>query len=515
MMNGSRGLDLNHTHTAPAGGRQRTEHLFIEEVGVNVTGRPSEAIAVNGSIPAPLLRWREGDDVTVQVTNRLCEPTSIHWHGLLVAASMDGVPDVSAPAIQPGETFSYHFRLAQSGTYWYHSHSGGQWSRGFYGPIIIEPDPSVPDLYTADRDYTVMLADWSDETPEQVFALLQARGTADVDLNVGRTGEKPNDEMSADATHAELMRAELGEVKGYTFLMNGKTSLDNWIALFGTREKVRLRFINAAAMTYFDVRIPQLSMQVIQADGQDVEPTRVDQFRFGPGETYDVLVEPEAGAAYTVFAQALDRSGYVRGTLVERAGASAPVPPMDPPPLSAATSQPGPDAGGDAWRDPSGRRVLQYSDLRAHRPNRDAESVGPPSAVVVLSPTGPPSTEVVLRLTGGMQPYVWSVEGPDGPRTEPVRITAGERVRLRIINETMMGHPMHFHGVFMELQNGRPAEFAPRKHTIAVPPHETVVADIVFGEAGPWAFHCHLLFHVLAGMITVVQVAPSLTPAEQ
>lgn len=486
--------------------------LAIDRLGVNFTGSRRNAVAINGTVPGPLLRLREGEDVELNVTNRLDEDTSIHWHGLLVPPGMDGVPGLSFPGIRPGETFQYRFTLRQSGTYWYHSHSGLQEQQGHYAPIIIEP--AGPEPYSSDREHVIVLSDWTDENPMEVLRNLKGDGGyynfgkrtvpwffRDLVRSPGATIRDRDmwGRMRMDPT-------DIADVSGatYTFLMNGRASGDNWTALFRPGERVRLRFINASAMTYFDVKIPGLRMRVVQADGQDVEPVDVDEFQIAVAETYDVIVEPQAGMAYTIFAQSLDRSGYARGTLAERDGATTAIPPMDARPLrtmadmgmaghdghEAMAEMPAmPEHAGHAM--PMSPKKLAYADLRALVPNRDVRE---------------PEREVIVRLTGDMERYFWTLNNRKLSQSEPIGLRLGERVRLKLVNETMMEHPMHLHGVFVELQNGQQAVHAPRKHTVSVPPFQTVETHLTFDEAGPWAFHCHLLLHMATGMFVKVMV---------
>ncbi len=554
--------------------------LIIDERGVNFTGERRTGVAANGSIPAPLLRFREGEDVTIRVTNRLDEDTSIHWHGLLVPADMDGVPAFSFPGIKPGETFTYHYRVKQSGTYWYHSHSGGQEPKGLYGPLII--DPAGRDPIQAEREYVVVLSEWSDEDPHEVLGNLKKESdyynfSRPTLLGFFRNLFNPPKRSTRGAVVNErlmwarmrMQRTDISDVSGFTFLFNGRTPDQNWTGLFAPGERVRLRLINASSMTYFDVKVPGLRMTVVQADGQDVEPVVVDQIRMGVAETYDVIVEPAAGLAYTIFAQAMDRTGYARGTLAEREGASAPIPALDPRPVRTMADMgdmggmhmegmdmPGMDMGGMQHGQPEGMhakgdsasaespmagmdmdhmnmdhgtthdtampgmamapvpvsnaplpkmlesaglpvtpgwRVLRYSDLRACTPNVDLRQ---------------PEREVVLHLTGDMERYFWTINEKKLSESEPILLRQGERAKLTFINETMMDHPMHLHGVFMELQNGAEPAHAPRKHTVSVPPAETLVTHLTFHEPGTWALHCHLMYHMMTGMFTRVVVTP-------
>ena len=576
------------------GATATVHNLSIDRRGVRVGKHSGNAVLVNNSLPAPLLRFREGEDVVIHVTNRMREDTSIHWHGFLVPFGMDGVPGFSFPGIKPGETFTYRFQIHQSGTYWYHSHSGGQEQEGLYGPIII--DPAEPPPYAFDRDYVVMLSDWSAEPAEQIMAHLKKNSSW---YNYQRRtvpqffkalfhakSAAARDAIVDDRLMWAKMRmdaTDISDVTGatYTYLVNGKAPEDNWTALFRAGERVRLRFINGSSMTFFDVRIPGLQMTVVQSDGQDIKPVTVDEMRLGVAETYDVIVEPRAGQAYSIFAQALDRSGYARGTIAERAGQVAPIPPMDPRPLRtmdmagmdmsgtnmsdmpATKSQPAahaapsamnhgmmamgdsthvdsaravhrvaempgmtgmPDKGTmadmpgmahgdsaiattpehavqaaqDAAGNPgAGRRKLTYTDLEALTPNHDVR---------------PPQHEIVLHLTGDMARYFWTINGEKLSESEPIRIRQWDRVQIKMINETMMDHPMHLHGVFMEVQNGRPVANAPRKHTVIVPPFETATVQITALEPGAWAFHCHLLYHMMTGMFVKVLIDPAPKP---
>ncbi|UQB42219.1 copper resistance system multicopper oxidase [Thiomicrospira microaerophila] len=311
--------------------------LVVDETRVNYTGRDRRAITINGSLPAPTLRWQEGETVTIRVTNRLNVDTSIHWHGLILPFDMDGVPGVSFDGIKPGETFTYSFTLEQSGTYWYHSHSGMQEQQGMYGAIIIDPIEADPVAY--DREQIVLLSDWTDEDPHRIIEKLKIKGhyynrneptVLDFWRDVRELGFRGAMQKRQMWQQMRMSPTDLADITGYTytFLTNGLHPDHNWTTLFKPGEKVRLRYINASAATYFDVRIPGLVMSVVQADGQNVQPVAVDEFRFGPGETYDVIVEPKQ-QAYTLFAQSIDRSGVSRGTLAVREGLTAPVPEMD------------------------------------------------------------------------------------------------------------------------------------------------------------------------------------------
>jgi len=527
-------------------------NLTIAETSVNFTGAPRVATTVNGSIPAPTLRWREGDTVTLRVTNRLAEETSIHWHGMLPPYQMDGVPGISFKGIAPGETFTYRFKVQQSGTYWYHSHSGMQEQTGLYGAIIV--DPASADPIRADLDYVVQLSDWTDEDPMRVFDKLKNQSDY-YNFNQPTAGDFFRDAAGEDVVSAiqkrhmwNMMRmnyTDLSDISAYTYtyLMNGTTPAGNWTGLFSPGEKVRLRFINSGSMTFFDMRIPGLKMTVVQADAQNVEPVTVDEFRIGPAETYDVIVTPEEGA-YTLFAQSMDRTGYARGTLAMRAGMTAAVPSLDKPePLTMADmmgnmgnmgngEMQGMNHGGMAMDhsahamggqvrvrharteygpsvdmrvdtprtnldDPgiglrnNGRRVLTYADLH---------TIGGPLD------TREPVREIELHLTGNMERYSWSLDGLEFGKSTPIHFRYGERLRVIFVNDTMMTHPMHLHGMWQELESpdGR---FQVRKHTIIVQPAQRVTFLATPDGLGRWAWHCHLFLHMHAGMMREVVVA--------
>ncbi|HUX33383.1 MAG TPA: copper resistance system multicopper oxidase [Gemmatimonadaceae bacterium] len=543
---------LDPTRYARLGrGRPETPIEFsIDRFGVHLSGSAGRAVGVNESVPGPLLRLREGENAVIRVTNHLDEPTSVHWHGLLVPTGMDGVPGFSFPGIAPGETFTYRFPVRQRGTYWYHSHSGGQEQQGLYGPIVI--DPADDDPIVADRDHVVMLSDWTDEDPARILAHLKMdsdyynyhrptlpglfRRLLDAATGADRKAVVAN---RAQWATMRMERSDISDVSGYTFLLNGQSAAKNWTGLFRAGERVRLRLINGSAMTYFDVRIPGLEMVVVQADGQDVEPVTVDQIRIAVAETYDVIVQPRGGTAYTIFAQAMDRTGYARGTLAEQVGVSAPVPPMDPRPvrtmadmgmgamagmdMKGSSQMPGMDMPAAGASPPTmghaplpidltsaglpetpGWRTLMYRELRARTTNADIR---------------PPTRDVELRLTGDMQRYFWTINGLKLSEAPPIRLQHGERVRLRFVNETMMDHPMHLHGMFTELQTGTDPARAPRKHTISIPPGTTIESHFTALETGVWAFHCHLLYHMMTGMMTRVVIDPpgaatSALPAE-
>lgn len=558
-----------------------TFNLAIDRLAFNVTGRPQTALAINGQVPAPILRWREGDTVTLNVTNRLAEPTSIHWHGIILPNPMDGVPGLTFSGIEPGQTFTYQFPVVQSGTYWYHSHSGFQEQQGIYGPLVIEPKAGYPQAF--DRDYVVFLSDWTDENPHTVMGNLkfqadyynrQQRTLGTFFQDVSRQGLAATIEDRLMWGEMRMSPTDILDINGstYTYLINGQPPVSNWTALFRPGERVRLRFINGSAMSIFDVRIPDLPMIVVQADGIDVRPVTVDQFRIGTAETYDVIVQPREDRAFTIFVQAEDRSGFARATLAPRSGMAAPVPPLDPRPMRTMAdmgmehgSMSGMDhgstggmqtnqgsmsgmnhgamggvqqmdhgsmsgmshgtagaaalMGNGAHRPPTylegqvgvdnvamttmsrvddpgagfppGRRVLRYTDLQALKPARDPR---------------PPSRDIVLHLTGNMERFMWGFDGKKySEAPDPILLRYGERVRFVLINDTMMEHPMHLHGMWSELENGH-GEYRPFKHTVLVKPAEQLSFLVTADAYGRWAFHCHLLFHMEAGMFREVRV---------
>lgn len=570
--------------------------LELGKTPVNITGKRATATAVNGLVPAPILRWREGDTVTLAVTNTLRETSSIHWHGIRAPSAMDGVPSLSFAGIAPGETFTYRIPLHQSGTYWYHSHSEFQEQTGLYGAIIIEPRDGYAQPF--DRDYVVLLSDWTDENPETIVSNLKFQSDY-YNFHQRTAGTFADDAATKGLAATVSDRLEWGrmrmsptdilDVSGatYTYLVNGQSPAANWTALFKPGERVRLRFINGSSMSIFDVRIPGLEMKVVQADGNDIKPVTVDEFRIGAAETYDVIVQPKEDRAFTIFAQAQDRTGFARGTLAPHAGMTAAIPALDPRPMRSMAdmgmagmdhgsmpgmkidhgSMPGMkmDAGdmasmpgmqhgamsgmdhgampgmmmdqgampgmkpgsgdmaemsgmktspsaaklkgvgvdnvammpqdrlaeaGDGL-DGNGRRVLHYSDLRALKPGSDPRS---------------PTREITLHLTGNMQRYMWGFDGKKFSQAEPILLERNERVRFVLINDTMMDHPIHLHGLWSELENGQD-DYRPYKHTILVKPGERLSYLVTADEPGRWAYHCHLLYHMETGMFREVRVA--------
>ena len=556
--------------------------LNIDEGTVQVTGKPLTRIMVNGQFPAPLLEFEEGDDAVIRVKNSLKnKDSSIHWHGLLLPGIMDGVPGFNGfNGISPNEEFVYKFKVRQSGTYWYHAHSKGQEQDGLYGALVIYPKGKQPlaQHEKAERDYVVMLSDFHEQRSDQIQKNLkisaeyyqdQRETLGDVWKQVQRDGLKAAWSDRKMWNQMRMLKTDLSDVTGYTFLINGKTPAQNWTGMFKPNEKVRLRFINASAMSFFDVRIPNLKMTVVSADGQPVKPVPVNEFRIGTAETYDVIVAPQTGH-YQIEAESIDRSGFAIGTLQnelnpETQGIHMPAPRprslltmedmghgdmqgmdhskmnyaamqgmdhskmthdemqgmdhstmnhdamqgMDHSKMnhdamqgmehsqqsSAASAQQKHDQTVYGWANastPAGDKALQYSDLKSLNPQVDTREA---------------TSELVIRLGGTMERYIWTINGQKFSDAEPLKVKYGERIRIKFINDSMMAHPMHLHGMFMQLENGQPAADMPNKHTVIVPPGKTVTALLTADELGEWAIHCHLLYHMSAGMMNKLIVA--------
>ena len=589
------GLDhLLPTYLRPGGGLHRGAQdvlngsegqieLTIAETEVEVDGRRARATTINGTLPAPLLRFREGDEAVIHVTNRLDEDSSIHWHGILLPNAMDGVPGVTFPGIRPGETFTYLFPIRQYGTYWYHSHSGLQEQTGHYGPLVIDPAEGEPQAF--DREHVVVLSDWTFEDPHRILAKLkkqpdyynfQKRTVFDFFRDVAAHGLGAAVRDRLEWGGMRMNPTDISDITGttYTYLVNGQGPEPGWTGLFQPSERVRLRFINTSAASLLDVRIPGLPMTVIQVSGQHVRPIETDEIRIAIAERYDVIVEPTEDRAYTIFAEAMDRSGFARATLAPLEGMEAPVPPrrarplltmadmgmdhdmagmdqdmagMDhdmggmehagmpgmgtppdsvpaaggheghvmpgmamglrPPGTLPEETMHGPDTHGKAnaavpmstrsrMAEPGlglgkdGWRVLTYADVEALRENPDLRA---------------PDRDIELHLTGNMERFQWSIDGVKNSDAEPIHVTLGERIRLILVNDTMMNHPMHLHGMFMELENGKGMGI-PWVDTVNVKPAERVSVLFTADAPGPWAFHCHVLYHMDAGMFRVIHV---------
>lgn len=530
---------------APAAAAERVYDLTIGETTLTIDGKVFDRLAINGTIPGPLLRFTEGDDAVIRVTNTLDEPTSLHWHGLKLPGLMDGVTGFNGyPGIAPGETFTYRFNIRQSGTYWYHSHTGLQEQDGIYAPLVITPKDG--ETVKTERDYVVMLSDVHPERGMRILRNLKVdpgyynygkRTLGDFFRDVDEKGLSAALKDRAEWGEMRMDPTDLADVTGYTYLINGHSAASNQTLLFTPGEKVRLRFINGNAMSFMDVRIPGLKMIVIAADGSPVQPVPVDEFRMGIGETYDVVVIPDGDRAYTIFAESIDRSGYVRATLAPREGMSAEVPEMHPRALLTMADMGAAHGGMDhssgdmagmdhsamghdmadmdhgagghdpqveqearamGWESgtPPDAKVLSYADLKALVPNAD---------------TRPPVREITVTLGGNMERYIWLLNGKPFEESDPIALTYGERVRITYVNETMMAHPMHLHGPHVQAENGQPPERLPTKHVVIVPPGKTVSVLLTADEPGEWALHCHLLNHMITGMMAKVTIgeAPS------
>lgn len=517
-------------------------NITVDNVEIDTGDFVKKGIGYNGASPGPVLRFKEGEEVTINVTNNLSVSTSIHWHGLILPFEMDGVPGISFKGIAPGETFTYKFPITQNGTYWFHSHSGFQEPDGAYGAIVIESKDREPFRY--DREYVVQLTDKHPHSGDRIMRNLkmmpdyynrkqQTVGDFFKDSKKNGLGATINDRMAWGGMR--MMATDIEDVQGFTGLINGKGPSQNWTGLFKPNERIRLRFINSSAMTYFDIRIPGLEMLVVQADGNNVQPVSVDEFRIGVAETYDVIVRPRDDKAYTIFAESMGRSGYARGTLATAEGMEADVPELRPASLLTMadmgmghdmagmdhSSMKGMDHSkmdmGDSTMkgmdhskmdmgestDPfyaagsgliptaaNGGKFLSYSDLRAQKP---------------LYEDREPTREIELRLTGNMERYTWSINGIKYEDAEPLRLQYGERVRFKFVNETMMTHPMHLHGMWtiLDVDAGK---WNPIKHVVSVAPGTTVYTETEVDEPGQWAFHCHLSYHASAGMFRKVIV---------
>jgi FtsP/CotA-like multicopper oxidase with cupredoxin domain len=519
--------------------------LTIGHIPFALGKREGHAVTVNGLLPAPLLRLREGQDLRISVTNTLAEDTSIHWHGLLLPFQMDGVPGISFPGIAPGETFTYAFPVRQAGTYWYHSHSNMQEAMGLYGAIVIDPADEEPAPY--DREHVLVLSDWSFLHPHTILRKLKQQADYFNRQKLTVLGDRRGPGMDGpDRRRWAAMRmdpSDISDVTGttYTYLVNGHDSAANWIGLFRPGERVRLRIVNASAMTNFNVRIPGLGMTVVQADGQDVQPVETDEFQIAVAETYDVIVRPMDDRAYGLIAEALDRSALVRATLAPRMGMIGDVPVLRDPPLLAmkdmgmdhgamghgdmdhsampmrdksaapgvrfgpgvASISPMPqDRTGDrpTGLEDASHRVLTYRQLRSLRPNRDTRA---------------PSRQIDVHLTANMERYMWSFDGVKlSERPQPLAFRHNERVRVNLVNDTMMPHPIHLHGHFFEVVTGA-ADRNPLKHTVNVLPGAKVSFDLTADALGDWAFHCHMLMHMHSGMFRVVTVRHAGAGAEK
>lgn len=541
--------------------------LSVGETLVNYTGKARRATTINGSLPAPILRFREGDDLIIRVHNTLDVDTSIHWHGILLPANMDGVPGFSFHGIHPGETFTYRYRLKQHGTYWYHSHSGAQEQVGMYGAMIVEPHDAAPKAW--DREHVILFSDWTDLNPHRLLARLKKHAhyynrrkltVPDFFADVREHGWAATIEDRKGWGQMRMSPSDLADVNGfeYTYLANGMTPASNWTGLFEPGERVLLRLINGSAMSYFDLRIPGLKLTVIAADGQPVQPVSVDEIRIAVAETYDVIVEPADDRAYTIFAQNYDRSGYARATLAPRAGMEAAIPDLDKP-VYLTMADMGHDHGahddhGDHAQmshaaDPhaghdmhaghagheghamSGMTMPSHPASETNNPHVDMQTMMPAPKLddpgiglrdngrdtltysqlrsTFHDPDGrEPSRTIELHLTGHMERFSWSFDGIKFSSAEPLRLIYGERVRIVLVNDTMMEHPIHLHGLWSDLEDEH-GNFLVRKHTITMPPGTRRSFRVTADALGRWAFHCHLLYHMETGMFREVRVEES------
>lgn len=557
------------TWAAPQGRSFKDQILTNDEIDLTIAKSPllvgnkvGAPIIINGQMPGPLIRLKEGQRAKLNVTNRLSEDTSIHWHGIILPENMDGVPGVSFEGIKPGRTFKYRYDVEQNGTYWYHSHSGLQEQLGHLGPLVIEPkDGDIG----ADREHTIILSDWTFEDPDTVFRNLkvaegyynyQKRTIFETFEDVRQQGLEKTWKQREMWGQMRMSPRDIADVTGstYTYLMNGRDSQMNWSALFKPGEKVRLRIINGSAMSFFDVRIPGLEMTVVAADGQPVKPVPVDEFRIGVAETYDVIVQPKQNKPYTIYAESFDRSGYVRGTLTPELGLEAEVPELRQVPergMAAmgmgAMAMSGDMKGNSMNMKHMGGNNSHMTHKMTHKKELPVENIkikhresghGAGAAMIATNPvsrlhepgigledvdhkvlvytdlvganewpdTREPERQIELHLTGNMERYMWSFDGKKFTEVDgPVQFHHGERLRLVMVNDTMMDHPIHLHGMWMELENGQYPR--PRKHTISLKPSEKVSLLITADAPGSWAFHCHLLYHMKAGMFRVVNVA--------
>ncbi|MEJ6587626.1 MAG: multicopper oxidase domain-containing protein [Pelagibacterales bacterium] len=512
-------------------------NLSVDIVTLDTGKFKRQAIGYNGATPGPTLRFKEGENVTINVTNNLDVTTSIHWHGLILPYNQDGVPNISYAGIKPGESFTYNFPIVQSGTYWFHSHSGFQEPDGAYGSIVIEAKGREPFKY--DRDYVIQLTDAHPHSGDRIMRNLKMMPdyyNRQQETLVGFFKDSKKNGLSETMDDRKawgsmrMMKTDIEDVQGFIPLINGKTASDNWTGLFKKGEKIRLRFINSSAMTYFDIKIPGLKMTVVAADGNNIQPVRVDEFRIAVAETYDVIVKPEEDIAYSIFAASLAKSAFGRATLAPREGMQANIPTMgDKPSLTMADmsmdhgnmdmSMEGMDHSkmkmvdgkmdhsqmkmGNSKIDPfyavgsgltpkadNDGKFLSYSDLKTQKilyKDRDA------------------TREIEIRLTGNMDRYIWSINGKKYEDADPIKLQYGERVRFKFVNETMMSHPMHLHGMWSILDTGAD-KWNPIKHTVSVAPGTILYTETEVDAIGEWAFHCHLSYHADGGMFRKIVV---------
>ncbi len=554
-------------------------HLHIADGMFHSDNRSGHGIGLNGTIPGPLIRLREGTRANLMIHNMLHEDSSVHWHGLLLPFQYDGVPGLSFPGIKPSGNFTAEFDVRQSGTYWYHSHSGLQEQMGHYGPIIIDPEGKDPVEY--DREHVILLSEFTDMHPHKIMKKLKV---AEGYFSQQKTATFDDYDMSVEERlmwgRMRMMPTDIADVSAptYTYMINGHGPADNLELPFESGERVRLRFINGSAMTFFNIRIPGLPMTVVQADGQNVMPTEVDEFQIGIAETYDVIVTPKAGT-FALAAESMDRSGMAQATLTSQLGQHAKFPMLRDPPLLSMVdmghggmAEGGHDrhgGGGHSGHASMDKEQMDHSQMDHSKMNhgspktpmpemdhsghdmramkmRDTSllpasvKVGPGIDMVAMNPQDrmgypglgldnvphrvlnykmlralnpddnhrEPDREMELHLTGNMERYMWSFDGKkySSVSDSPLRFAYDEKVRVKLVNDTMMAHPIHLHGIFFELVNGA-GHAQPKKHTVIVQPGSSATFDATFNEPGDWAFHCHLLYHMHAGMMQTVSVA--------
>ena len=536
-------------------------HLTIGETTITLSSGPKKAMTINGTLPAPTLRFKEGEELVIKVTNTLDAVSSVHWHGLILPSTQDGAPGFSYKGIEPGETFTYRFPAKQAGTYWYHSHSAMQEQKGLYGAIIIEPKDKEPFRYN--RQHTVVLSDWHDARPERILANLKRRPDyynfqqeTVLDLFDREVGESFGDAVKERMAWCKMrmMKTDIADVSGHDFLINGMDAEQNWTALFTPGERERLRLVNASAMSFMDVYIPGLKMTVVQADGNNIQPVTVDELRIAVAETYDVIIHPKEDRAYTLMAEPMGRTGHARATLAPRHGMTADVPARRPRPKLTMADMAGHAGHADHAAMGHGMKEMDHAamghdmgemdhaamghdmgemdhaamghDMKPMAPKQDA-FYAPNSGLIPTAYNGgkflsysdlkavrpvyderPVDREVTVRLTGNMERYIWSMNGETFDDAEPFRFREGERIRFTFVNETMMTHPMHLHGMWMILDNGQ-GKYRPAKHVIQVAPAITVSAEVEIDATGHWPFHCHLVYHMHSGMMRRVIVEPA------
>ena len=498
--------------------------LSIARQKVNITGKEVEKITINGTIPGPVLRFTEGEEAIINVTNHMKESTSIHWHGLLLDGSMDGVPGLNGfHGIAPGTTFAYKFKIRQAGTYWYHSHSNLQEQDGIYGALVIEPKKEVNKF---DREFVILLSDFSQESASDILGNLKIdsgyynynkRTVVTFFKDIKKNGFANTIKDYWSWGNMRMDPTDLADVTKYHFLTNGKTPEQNWTGIFKKGERIKLRFVNASAMTIYDISIPDLKMEFVEMDGQLIKPVIADEFRLGVAETYDVIVTPKEDKAYAIFAQSLDRTGYALGSLAPKKGMKAQIPKMRPRTLLTMADMAmdhgkmdhaamGHDMGDmnmvkSGWADastPKGDKALQYSQISSLYPQKDLRE---------------PTKEIEFVFGGSMNRYIWTINGEKFPK--PFTVKYGQRIRLKFTNKTMMAHPIHLHGMFMQMENGQPMKWMPNKHTVILAPAQTQTMLLTANESGEWAFHCHLLYHMASGMMTSVTVGKDNSTKEE